>query len=143
MAPTSAVKNGNGDTEIGEITGDVRVSAANGKVRVDRAGATVGVKTANGDIRIGEVARGAVNARTAYGRIDVGVRDGVAAWLDLHTAFGKVTSELDAAQRPAAGEDVVEVKAHTAFGTSRSAGPWPNRSATTGAKNALRNPERP
>ena len=112
----AVVKNSNGDTEIGDISGDLRVAAANGKVSVDRAESTVAVKTANGDIRLGEVVRGAVVASTAYGRIDVGVRNGVAAWLDLNTAFGKVTSDLDATDRPAQGEDVVELKARTAYG---------------------------
>jgi hypothetical protein len=113
---TAVVKNSNGDTEIGDITGDLRVRAANGKVSVDRAQSTVAVATANGDIRLGEVVRGAVVAKTAYGRIDVGVRSGVAAWLDLNTAFGKVHSDLDATDRPAQGEDVVELKARTAYG---------------------------
>jgi hypothetical protein len=116
---TAAVKNANGDTEIGEITGDLRVSAANGRVNVDRAHATVAVKTAKGDILLGEVAGGAVLAQTAYGRVDVGIRDGVAAWLDLQTAFGRVENELDAAERPEPGEDVVELKARTAYGDIR------------------------
>ena len=124
---TAAVKDGNGDIEIGEITGDLRVSAANGKVAVDRAHATVGVTTANGDIRLGEVARSAVSARTAYGRIDVGIRAGVPAWLDLQTAFGQVHSELGAAEEPQPGEDHVELKARTAYGdiTIRRSAPDP------------------
>ena len=124
----AVVKNSNGDTEIGDVSGDLRVAAANGKVSVDRAQSTVAVKTANGDIRLGEVVRGAVVASTAYGRIDVGVRNGVAAWLDLNTAFGKVTSDLDATDRPAGGEDVVELKARTAYGdvTIRRAVTHPN-----------------
>lgn len=112
----AVVKNSNGDTEIGDVTGDLRVRAANGKVSVNRAESTVAVKTANGDIRLGEVVRGGVVAETAYGRIDVGIRDGVAAWLDLNTAFGRVHCDLAAAERPAPGEDVVELKARTAFG---------------------------
>jgi hypothetical protein len=127
----AVVKNSNGDTEIGDIGGDLRVKAANGKVSVDRAQSTVAVTTANGDIRLGEVVRGAVVAKTAYGRIDVGIRDGVAAWLDLNTSFGKVQSDLDAAERPAPGEDVVELKARTAFGdvTIRRAVGQPNGDA--------------
>jgi DUF4097 and DUF4098 domain-containing protein YvlB len=113
---TAVIKNSNGDSKIGGITGDLRVAAANGKVSVGRAGSTVAVKTANGDIRLGEVVRGAVVAGTAYGSIDVGIRDGVAAWLDLNTAFGKVRNDLDSAERPGSGEDVVELKAQTAYG---------------------------
>lgn len=128
----AVVKNSSGDTEIADVTGDLRVTAANGKVSVDRAQSTVAVTTANGDIRLGEVVRGAVVAKTAYGRIDVGIRDGVAAWLDLNTAFGKVRSDLDAAEQPAPGEDVVELKARTAYGdvTVRRAVAQPNGDAT-------------
>jgi hypothetical protein len=113
---TAVVRNSNGDSEIGDITGDLRVSAANGAVSVGRASSTVAVKTAKGDIRLAEVAGGAVVAQTAYGRVDIGVHDGLAAWLDLNTAFGSVRSGLDAADRPAPGDPVVEVKARTAYG---------------------------
>jgi len=128
---TAAIRNSNGDIEIGEITGDLRVSAANGKVSVERAHRTVAVATANGDIRLGEVVRGAVVAKTAYGRIDVGVRNGVAAWLDLNTAFGKVHNDLDATDRPTPGEDTVELKARTAYGdiTVRHAAAHPTADA--------------
>lgn len=120
----AAIKNANGDTEIGEITGDLRVKSANGTVVVDRACSTVAARTARGDIRLGEVVAGAVVAETAFGRIDVGIRSGVAAWLDLHTTMGRVDSALEAGDRPDPDEDVVELKAHTAFGdiTVRRAG---------------------
>jgi hypothetical protein len=113
---TAAVKNGNGDTWIGEVTGELKVSAANGTISVDQARATVAAKTANGDVRLGEVARGAVLAQTGFGRIEIGILDGVAAWLDLNTRFGSVQNDLDAAERPAPGEDAVEVRARTSYG---------------------------
>jgi hypothetical protein len=112
----AVIKNSNGDTEIGEVTGDLRVRAANGKVTVGCAHSTVAARSANGDIRVGEVRRGAVHVETAFGRIEIGVRDGVAAWLDLHTALGNVTNDLDAADRPGPGDETVEVKARTAYG---------------------------
>jgi hypothetical protein len=110
------VKNTNGDTWIGDVAGDLRVSAANGKIAVDRAQAAVVAKTANGDVRIDEVARGGIEVRTARGRIDVGVSDGVAAWLDLNTSFGSVRNSLEDAARPEVGDGTVEVRARTAFG---------------------------
>ena len=112
----AVVKNSNGETRIGEIAGDLRVSGANGNIVVDRALATVVAKTANGDVRIGEVAHGAVQAETARGRVEIGVADGVAAWLDLKTGFGNVRNSLQAAAQPEAGEARVEVRARTAFG---------------------------
>jgi DUF4097 and DUF4098 domain-containing protein YvlB len=112
----AVVKNSNGDTWIGEVAGAVRVNAANGKIAVDQAHAAVTAKTANGDVRLGDVASGAVVALTARGKVDIGVHDGVAAWLDLSTSFGRVHSDLDAAERPGAGVDSVEIRARSAFG---------------------------
>ena len=112
----AVVKNSNGDTWIGEVTGDLRVNAANGRISVDRARETVAAKSANGDVRLGEVAHGAVLAQTGFGKVEIGIRDGVAAWLDLNTRFGNVRNDLDAAERPISGEDAVEVRARTSFG---------------------------
>jgi hypothetical protein len=112
----AVIKNSNGDTALGEVAGDLRVNAANGRVSVDSAAATAAVKTAKGDIEIGAVARGTVVAQTAYGKVGVGVRDGVAAWLDLDTGFGNVINDLEASGRPEPGRDTVEVKARSGFG---------------------------
>jgi hypothetical protein len=113
---TAVVKNSNGDTWIGEITGGLRVRSANGTIVVEQAQATVGAKTANGDVRIGEVSSGAVVAETAYGKVDLGIRHGVPAWLDLVSGYGTVHSDLDAAERPDPAEDALQVRARSAFG---------------------------
>jgi DUF4097 and DUF4098 domain-containing protein YvlB len=110
------VKNSNGDTWIGETVGDARASAANGTITIDRVGAGVVAKTAHGRVHLGEVAHGTAVAESAFGDLEVGVRDGVPAWLDLHTKFGRVRNELDASGDPASGEDQVEVRAHTSMG---------------------------
>jgi hypothetical protein len=110
------VKNSNGDTWIGEVTGEARVSAANGKISIDRAHEGIVAKTARGDVRLSEVARGVAVAQSAFGEIEIGVRDGVAAWLDLHTRFGEVRNDLDASEGPGASEDNVEVRAMTSCG---------------------------
>jgi hypothetical protein len=110
------VKNSNGDTRIGSVSGDLEVNAANGRISVERALAAVAAKTANGDIRLGEVSRGVVVARTSRGNLDVGIREGVAAWLDLQTKFGSAQSLLDDAQAPPPGEEAVDVRARTSFG---------------------------
>jgi uncharacterized protein YaiE (UPF0345 family) len=110
------VKNSNGDTWIAEVAGHARVVAANGSISIDAAHDGVTARTANGDVRLGEVQRGAVVAESAFGTVDVGVRDGVPAWLDLDTKFGTVQSDLDAAQRPEPGEDAVQVHARTGYG---------------------------
>jgi len=113
---SATVKNSNGDTWIGEVSGDLQVKSANGKIAVDRSSAAVTVKTANGDIQLGEVARGVTIAETACGKVDVAIRGGVAAWLDLHTGFGHVHNLLDTGEPPQPSEDTIEVRARTTFG---------------------------
>ncbi len=113
---TAEIKNSNGDTRIGKITGDLRVNAANGSISIHQSGAAVAAKTAKGDISLGEVSSGDIVAETAFGKITIGIAGGVAAWLDLHTRFGNVRNELDAAGQPGPGEDAVEVRARTSYG---------------------------
>lgn len=112
----AAVKNSNGDTWIGEITGEGRINAANGSISVDLAGSGIVAKTANGDVDLDEVVGGSVVAQTGYGSVRIGVREGVPAWLDLQTNFGNVRNDLAQAEPPEAGEDAVEVTAHTSLG---------------------------
>jgi DUF4097 and DUF4098 domain-containing protein YvlB len=112
----ATVKNSNGVSRIGEVSGDLHVKASNGSITVDRAHAGVIAKTANGSVRIGEVARGAVTLETAAGSLEVGIRSGTAAWLDLKTVAGHVRNELAATDRPEATDQTVEVRARTQVG---------------------------
>ena len=112
----AVVRNGNGDTWIGEVTGDLRVKAANGAIVVGAAGATVAARSANGRIELGEVVRGAVDVQTAAGGVEVGVREGVPAWLDLHTKFGTVRQDLEETAEPGPDEAAVEIHARTSYG---------------------------
>jgi hypothetical protein len=112
----AVVKTANGDITLGEVTGDLRLNTAYGDITVDRALAGVHARTASGSVRIGEVVRGSVDLETAYGDLEIGVREGSAAWLDLRSGFGKVRSGLEPAEGPVPGEATVEVRARTAYG---------------------------
>lgn len=113
---TAVLKNSNGETRVGEVTGDVRVNVANGDILVDRAHAGVQAKTAAGDIRLDEVIRDRVVLETAVGEIEVGIREGSAAWLELNSMTGSVRNTLSAADGPGGSTETVEVKAHTYTG---------------------------
>jgi DUF4097 and DUF4098 domain-containing protein YvlB len=113
---SAEIKNSNGETWIGEVTGELTVRAANGRIAVDLAHAGVAAKTANGDVRLGEVASGAVLAQSGYGKLEIAIRDGVAAWLDLGTHYGRVDNRLEAADRPQPGVATVEIRARSSFG---------------------------
>jgi Putative adhesin len=113
---TAVVKGANGDTWVGTISRDLRVASANGSIVVDHSNESVAAKTANGDVRLGDIGGGSIVAHTSLGKVDVGIREGVAAWLDLNTTFGKVHNDLDATGRPADGEKSADVHARSSFG---------------------------
>jgi hypothetical protein len=106
-----AVQAASGQIILGEAADDVRVATAAGTVSVDRALAGVDVRTGSADIRIGEVVRGTVALVTGSGRLDIGVREGTAALLDLHSGDGTVRSEIAAVDRPAPSDETVEIRA--------------------------------
>ena len=106
----------NGDTTIGAVTGDVRVRAANGAISIGRAGAGVDAKSSNGNIRLGEVARGSVVLETALGDLEIGIAAGTAAWLQVNTAFGHVHNSLEGASQPGESDETVEVRGRTSYG---------------------------
>jgi DUF4097 and DUF4098 domain-containing protein YvlB len=110
------VKSSNGDVALAAVTGNVRVRSANGDISVDRAGAGVDAKTANGDIRLGEVARGLVELGTSMGELEIGVAEGTAARLEVHTGFGQVHNQLEPTTEPDKADETVDVRAHTSFG---------------------------
>ncbi|HKE72907.1 MAG TPA: DUF4097 family beta strand repeat-containing protein [Acidimicrobiales bacterium] len=116
VAGDAEVKNLNGRTWIGRVAGTARVKSANGDVTIDDAGGDVSVNTANGSIRLGQVARGSVTVETASGGLEVGIREGTAAWIDATTKFGRVHNDLTPADDPEPSAETVEVRARTQFG---------------------------
>jgi DUF4097 and DUF4098 domain-containing protein YvlB len=112
----AVVKTSNGDTSVADARGDIRVKAANGNVAVGRARRSVTAKTANGDVRVNDVSSGTVVIETAAGELEVGVHEGIAAWLDVSTQFGTVRNTLGATDQPAPSDGTVEVRARTSFG---------------------------
>jgi hypothetical protein len=110
------LKNTHGTTTVGAATGELRVSGANGDIEIRRAEDSVTATTAHGTLRVGEVARGTVQLETSYGAIEVGVREGVAAWLDVSSGSGQVRNALTASGAPGEVEDTVKVRARTRYG---------------------------
>lgn len=113
---TAVVKNSNGPTEIGEVTGDVRVKASNGAITIGCARSDVNVRTANGVIQVGEVVRGTVVLQTGMGGLDIGVREGTAAWLDVQTKVGVVRQSLGTSEGPGNSGETVQVRGRTGAG---------------------------
>ncbi|WP_329112952.1 DUF4097 family beta strand repeat-containing protein [Streptomyces sp. NBC_01465] len=112
----AVLKNSHGTTTVGAATGELRVSGANGDIDIARAESSVTATTAHGTLRVGEVARGTVQLETSYGAIEVGIREGTAAWLDVNSTSGQVRNTLTASQNPEKSEESVEVRARTRHG---------------------------
>ncbi|GAA1908894.1 DUF4097 family beta strand repeat-containing protein [Streptomyces sodiiphilus] len=112
----AVLKNSHGTTTVGAATGDLRVSGSNGDIDIARAEASVVATTAHGTLRLGEVVRGNVELKTAYGAIEVGVREGSAAWLDVVSESGQVRNALTASEAPEKATETVEVRARTRHG---------------------------
>jgi hypothetical protein len=112
----ATVKNSNGDTWVGEVRGDAQLKAANGSIAVDRANAGIGARSAHGDVRLGEVVRGSVVLETKVGDLEVGIREGTAAWLDISSRLGKLHNGLERADKPGSSAETVEVRARTSVG---------------------------
>jgi DUF4097 and DUF4098 domain-containing protein YvlB len=113
---SAVIKNSNGDTWVGVAGGDLRLKAANGSIAVDVAHGSVVAKSANGDVRLGEVVRDSVELETPLGDLEVGIREGTLAWLDVRATAGKVHNELDAADAPEPSAEAVKVRARTSAG---------------------------
>jgi DUF4097 and DUF4098 domain-containing protein YvlB len=116
LGDSAVIKNSNRDTWVGVADGDLRVSAANGSIAVDVANASVVAKSANGDVRLGEAVRGSVQLESGLGEVEVGIREGTAAWLDVNATAGKVHNALDGAEGPGPSAETVEVRARTSVG---------------------------
>ena len=109
------VKNSNGDTEIGEVAGDVRVRAANGAIpSIGRRG--VVAKTANSQVRLGEVARGAGSPRARWAPRGRRARRRRRLAGSRHEVRPACTTSWTPPSGPEPSEDAVEVHARTSLG---------------------------
>jgi hypothetical protein len=111
----ASVKTANGELRVAEVAGELRAKTANGAIEVARSRGALTAKTANGAIRLGAVEGGPVLAESGFGPIDIGIPEGVAAWLDLDTRRGRLRNALDALP-PEPGQPTVEVRAGSGFG---------------------------
>ncbi|MFI6644644.1 DUF4097 family beta strand repeat-containing protein [Streptomyces sp. NPDC050504] len=113
---SGVLKNSHGSTTVGAAIGELRVSGANGDIEIRRAEDSVTATTAHGGLCVSEVARGTVQLETSFGAIEIGVREGTAAWLDVSSGSGQVRNMLAASETPGKTDDTVEVRARTRYG---------------------------
>lgn len=116
LAGGGALNNSNGATVVGVARRPVKIRSANGDITVEEAADDVEAKTARGAVHVLDAVRGSLTLETAMGAIEVGIRNGTAAWLDVSTKFGRVRNEMTASAVPGEHADKLEIHASTAFG---------------------------
>lgn len=112
----AVLKASHGSILVGETGGDVEAKLSYGDLEITRALGSVTAKTAYGSIQLREVASGSVQVESGFGEITIGVRPGVAAWLDLSSKEGRVRNQLDGEVAPGETDQAVAVRARTQFG---------------------------
>ena len=110
------LKASHGSIQIAESGGDVDAKLAYGDLEITRALGSVTTKTSYGSIRLHEVSSGSIAVESGFGQVDIGVRAGVPAWLDLSSKSGHVRNQLDDNRAPDGSEQSVAVRARTQAG---------------------------
>ncbi|MFD6157245.1 DUF4097 domain-containing protein [Nocardia sp. NPDC060256] len=105
-----------GAIRIRELLGPAVLKNSNGSISVDKAHAAIEAKTASGDIRIAEAGRDSIILGTSVGQLEVGVRTGTAALLDVRSMAGNVHNFLTPADGPGSSDRTVEIRAITTVG---------------------------
>ncbi len=116
VAGDAILKASHGAVSIGEAGGEVEAKLAYGDLEITKALASVAAKTSYGSMQVHEVSSGSIRLDSGFGEITIGVRAGVAAWLDLSSKEGRVRNELDGDRGPETSEGSVAVRARTQFG---------------------------
>ncbi|PRY70631.1 putative adhesin [Glaciihabitans tibetensis] len=116
VAGDALLKASHGNITIDECGGDIDAKLSYGDLDVTRALGSVSAKTAYGSIELGQVSAGNVQVESGFGRVTIGVRRGVPAWLDLTSKEGRVRNELVGDSAPDPSEETVAVRARTQYG---------------------------
>jgi hypothetical protein len=123
---SASVSTASGDAVLGEVGGDVKFQAASGSLSVGRLQANLNAMTASGDVSVANAVKGNISVQTASGEVGVGIPEGTAAQLDLHTRSGSVRNTLEQSDGPVQGDETLIVHARTASGdviVARATGP--------------------
>jgi DUF4097 and DUF4098 domain-containing protein YvlB len=117
VAGDVTVSSGSGDVRVTEIDGIAGISTASGNVDVRTSSGALGVKTASGHVAVRRAFAGEVEAKTASGRVSIGVAEGTAVLLDCSSVTGQCRSGLASSDPPAEGDEQrLRLRARTVSG---------------------------
>lgn len=107
---------GSGDVVVGDVAGTIKVKTGSGDVVINGGGDRVDLMTGSGDLLLRRVERGEIFAKTGSGDVSIGVARGTAAYLDVQTVTGDVTSSLDASEQPVDGAPTASINVMSGTG---------------------------
>ena len=113
---SATLRSKHGTIRADEIAGEARLTGGYGDIDVDVVGAGAQVRSAYGNVRLGRVARGELTLTSSHGRMDIGIADTTAVWLDVDTA-GRISNDLSARDDPSGFAETVSVHARSQDGT--------------------------
>jgi DUF4097 and DUF4098 domain-containing protein YvlB len=123
---SAIVSTASGHATFGDLRGDAQFRAASGSLSVGRLDGSLKALTASGDVTVTAAVKGNISVQTSSGEVGVGIAEGTAAQLDLHTRSGEVRNTLQATDGPGADDERLVVHARTASGdltVHRASGP--------------------
>lgn len=119
------LRTASGRVGIHQIDGQLVAHSTSGDVRVDRSSGDGTVRTVSGDIHLGEVGAGHLEAVTVSGSVEVALRPGLAAGVELSTISGSTDSDLPITEHPdpdagdGPGTPDLDLRVSTTSGTVR------------------------
>jgi hypothetical protein len=100
---------------VGEF-GQCDLEVCAGDIVVERPSGSVSAKTAKGDIRVDGAARGKLRLETSMGDLEVGIRPGSAARLEVNALYGSVQNRMEPVDQSRGSGEAVEVFARNLYG---------------------------
>ncbi len=107
---------GSGDVVVGDLTDAIKVKTGSGDIVIKGGGERVDLMAGSGDLLLKRVSRGEVFAKTGSGDVSIGIVRGTAAYLDIQTVTGDVTSSLDPTEMPVDGDLTVSINVMSGTG---------------------------
>lgn len=109
------IRGAHGPIHLGTTDGNVDVSTA-GPLTIDRAAGDVSARTAYGPLQVREIGGGSIQLENGYAEVEVGVPEGVAAWVDASSRHGAVRNKLTPSSDPGAATRTAELRLRATYG---------------------------
>lgn len=112
------VRSGGGEVRAAAVAGSASVVTGTGSVRIGSVDGNLTVRSGSGDLSVADAGDGNVNLKTGSGAVRVGVRSGVLAEVDLSSATGTVSTELEVSDTEPDERVPLVIRARTGSGNA-------------------------